>query len=223
MNRLRPSSTGRSGHPEPGLLALGAASLALVAALPSAAWPSTSAWSWGVPLYLRSILWLGLALACGACLDSRRAGLKRQGWLWWPAAMLMGGAAAWSMNMLARYSGAALPSMAQSMQGLPAQELGLLLFAGAFLAPLAEELLFRDAFFRAARHRMGSTTAILLSSALFALFHWGTWNMLQAGLAGLALGLMRVKAESVWPCIVAHGSYNLLLFQAWLQCGGPGA
>ncbi len=99
------------------------------------------------------------------------------------------------------------------------------------LAPVFEELFFRDyltrAFYRQF-HRW--TMAIIFSSAFFMLGHFSLYP--GALILGVINAILFVKLGSLWPCIIFHGVSNLswyflpslfpalfqwLLDQAWLS------
>ena len=77
------------------------------------------------------------------------------------------------------------------------------------LAPLFEEILYRGDLLTALRDRAGAPFAIVATSALFALPHLEAWSILGTFLVGLALGVTRVLAGSLAPCIGLHAGLNL--------------
>jgi membrane protease YdiL (CAAX protease family) len=85
------------------------------------------------------------------------------------------------------------------------------------LAPVFEELLYRERLLPALRARLGAVPALLLSSLLFALPHLEPWAMLATGLVGLGLGGLLLATGSVAPCIGLHAGLNL----AAIVCGIP--
>lgn len=79
----------------------------------------------------------------------------------------------------------------------------------ATLVPLAEELFFRGLGVRALAF-LGSAWAILATAVVFGLGH-GLLVALPVFVAfGAALGWVRVRSDSVWPGVVAHGLFNAL-------------
>jgi membrane protease YdiL (CAAX protease family) len=96
------------------------------------------------------------------------------------------------------------------------------------LTPVAEELIFRGfAYtallwaFRGKTTRYGMSYAVLGSGLLFGLWHismagtvtWG-WVWLQAAyttLAGIMLGVVRERTNSVVPCVAAHMGSNYIV------------
>jgi membrane protease YdiL (CAAX protease family) len=93
----------------------------------------------------------------------------------------------------------------------------LLLVSVLALAPVFEELLYRERLLPALHARFGAAPALLVSSALFALPHLEPWAMLATGLVGLALGALMLASGSVALCIGLHAGLNL----AAVACGIP--
>lgn len=85
----------------------------------------------------------------------------------------------------------------------------LLVLSVGILAPVFEELLYRDILLRSLRPGLGSVGAVFVSSALFALSHVDTWAVLGTWVAGLLLGTLALCAREVTPCIGAHAGLNL--------------
>jgi membrane protease YdiL (CAAX protease family) len=82
------------------------------------------------------------------------------------------------------------------------------LFTLALVAPLTEETLFRGLILKSFARRYGNWPGVVLSSALFALFHLNIWQALTAFLAGLYLGWVFLSARSLFPSMVVHGLFN---------------
>jgi membrane protease YdiL (CAAX protease family) len=93
----------------------------------------------------------------------------------------------------------------------------LLLLSVLGLAPVFEELLYRERVLPALRSRLGAGPALLVSSALFALPHLEPWPMLAAALVGVALGALMLAGGSVALCIGLHAGLNL----GAVLCGIP--
>jgi membrane protease YdiL (CAAX protease family) len=90
----------------------------------------------------------------------------------------------------------------------PAQGIASILSA-VVLAPVFEELLYRERLLVALRARAGASVAIAVTSVLFALPHLEAWSVLGTFLVGLALGVTRVVAGSISLCIGIHAGLNL--------------
>lgn len=80
------------------------------------------------------------------------------------------------------------------------------------LAPVMEELLMRGFLLGGLSVSCGDVTALLLSSALFALLHFNMVQTLSALISGVALGLLYIHTGSVVCCIAAHAGYNMISF-----------
>jgi membrane protease YdiL (CAAX protease family) len=85
------------------------------------------------------------------------------------------------------------------------------------LAPIFEELLYRERLLPVLCGRIGAPLAVVATSALFALPHLEPWNVLGTFLVGLMLGTIYLATESVSFCIALHAGLNL----ACLVCGVP--
>ncbi|MCK5738022.1 CPBP family intramembrane metalloprotease [bacterium] len=84
----------------------------------------------------------------------------------------------------------------------------LVLTSGVVVAGLCEEMLFRGFVQQAAENsRTDVTTAILLTSVIFALFHIPWWY-LQTTVIGIILGVMAWKSNSILPGAIVHGINN---------------
>lgn len=90
------------------------------------------------------------------------------------------------------------------------------LLLGTFILPvISEEVAFRGLILNALTDVTGDRQAIVLSSALFSLYHFSAFQLLSTFILGLGLGLLVVRYESIWPAVVAHGVVNgagLILF-----------
>jgi membrane protease YdiL (CAAX protease family) len=89
--------------------------------------------------------------------------------------------------------------------------------AHVMLAPLFEELLYRERLLPALRARIGAPLALVLSSALFAAPHLEAWSVLTTFFVGLALGGAFLATGRVELCIAHHMGLNA----AVLVCGLP--
>jgi membrane protease YdiL (CAAX protease family) len=100
-----------------------------------------------------------------------------------------------------------------SLLGLPARVGGPFpgpLEAAALLStgPVFEELLYRERLLPAVERRVGTSAAVLVSSAAFALPHVDPWTTLAALWVGPALGALYVATRNVWACTAAHAALN---------------
>jgi membrane protease YdiL (CAAX protease family) len=102
-------------------------------------------------------------------------------------------------------------------EALVAPRAPLLLVSTLVLAPVFEELLYRERLLAALTPLAGPPLAVLLTSGLFALPHLSSWSVLTTLLVGLALGVAAHRGGSVAPCIGVHMGLNL----AAALCGVP--
>lgn len=79
-----------------------------------------------------------------------------------------------------------------------------IVLAICFLAPLAEEILFRRILLKGLMDRLSPLWAILLSSILFAAIHFSLNDMLTLFVVAVGYAILTLKARSIWPVIVAH-------------------
>jgi uncharacterized protein len=94
-----------------------------------------------------------------------------------------------------------------------AQEAWALSLFGMTFAPLMEELFFRGFLYPVLVRRLGTASAIVVTSATFGLIHasqlgraWGP--VLVVSLVGLALTITRALTKSVAPGFLIHVAYN---------------
>lgn len=94
-----------------------------------------------------------------------------------------------------------------------AGELFILLVVRWLAAPIMEEFVFRGFMFRGwSESFLGPAGAILLTSALFAIYHQSGWlERLWVFLGGLVLCFFRWRSNSTWLTVVAHSAVNISL------------
>lgn len=89
-----------------------------------------------------------------------------------------------------------------------------------FLAPLAEELVFRGMFYGWLAGRWGNLTAFVLSSLAFAAAHAEPLHILLVLPLGFWFGFLRWRTGSLVPTIVAHMINNTIAVAAATFLGG---
>ena len=89
------------------------------------------------------------------------------------------------------------------------------------LVPFVEEVFFRGFVLRGILSKTGQWPAILLSSAVFAVFHIVPGLYVPTFLLGIAFAWVSLKTRSLWPTIVTHSVQNTLslLFVSGLIAG----
>lgn len=75
------------------------------------------------------------------------------------------------------------------------------------IVPFTEELFFRGLGVRALSF-LGDASAVFVTGAVFGLSHGILGALPPLIVFGLALGWVRLRADSVWPGVAAHGFYN---------------
>jgi membrane protease YdiL (CAAX protease family) len=108
-----------------------------------------------------------------------------------------------------------IPSAAAELRGAGFAGLGVFLLV-VFVAPLAEEALFRGYFYGTWRKKMGPRAANFLSSMLFALIHLG--GHLHVFLAGVFFAWVYERRGTLWAPVVAHIANNAVAM-AFLNLG----
>ena len=159
-------------------------------------------------LQISVIVTLMLALYLVLKLRYRRAVLRPLGWIWPRVAVvilapLLGGSFA---------SAVALCSQGYAHDTRTTPFVGLIVL-GVALGPVLEESFFRGCILPVLACSLGTTSAVILSAFLFALFHGPAdlvqWLLLTS--TGIAYGWMRVTSRSTTTPALAHAAYNLVL------------
>jgi hypothetical protein len=92
-------------------------------------------------------------------------------------------------------------------------QFALTLVVGGLAVPFGEELLFRGVFYTWLR-RWGIVVAMLGSSLIFGFNHGLNVDFPATVVLGLLLALAYERSGSIWPGVVGHILYNLLVFSA---------
>ncbi len=105
------------------------------------------------------------------------------------------------------------PEVSASATALPdltvIHALALLLYGG-FIAPIAEELLFRGVLFGWLRQRFSFWPAAALSALAFGLVHLRFEAIVVTGLIGIVLAYFYERTRSLATAILVHQTYNSL-------------
>lgn len=80
------------------------------------------------------------------------------------------------------------------------------------LAPVMEEILMRGVVLGGLKNSYGTVAALLISSVLFACLHFNMVQTLSAFVCGIVLGLLYIRTNSVFCCMIAHSGYNLISY-----------
>lgn len=105
----------------------------------------------------------------------------------------------------------------------PALLFGLFLLAGP-IAALTEEILFRGLLYAWLRRRLNVPLAAILSAIFFTIAHpsvfaGGLPAIIDTALLAILLALLFEVSRSLWPCILGHALYNMLLLSLYLYQG----
>jgi sodium transport system permease protein len=76
---------------------------------------------------------------------------------------------------------------------------------------ICEECLFRGPILRGLRTRMGAVAAVLITAALFGLFHLDLYRLIPTTILGVLLGFIALESGSIVPSMVAHFCNNAVL------------
>ena len=123
-------------------------------------------------------------------------------------------------NFLARWLGTPAPqSFTLVVKGANYNwQLFLLLVLGGILAPLKEEIFFRGIIYPPLRNVYGRGKGILFTASIFALLHFDVVRFIPLFVGGVVLTWIYEKTSSLWPAILAHGTWNILMALAiWIQ------
>lgn len=97
-------------------------------------------------------------------------------------------------------------------------EFALLVLLGGILAPIKEEIFFRSLLYPPLRKALGRGPGMFLAGILFAVIHFDIIRFLPLLIGGIVLAWLYERAESVWPSVIAHGTWNILMAVAlWIQ------
>jgi hypothetical protein len=123
-------------------------------------------------------------------------------------------------NVLTHLFGTPAPqSFTVAVKGVNYQwEFGLLAFLGGVVAPLKEEMLFRGLIYPPLRQALGRGKGMLLTGLFFATLHFDIVRFLPLLIGGVVLAWLYERSASIWPAVVAHGTWNILMAAAlWIQ------
>ena len=76
------------------------------------------------------------------------------------------------------------------------------------LAVVIEEVAFRGFILERLNDTLPTGTAVLLSAALFSIYHLSAFQFLSTFLMGLGFALLVVRLKSLYPALVAHATIN---------------
>ena len=97
-------------------------------------------------------------------------------------------------------------------------EFVLLTGLGGVVAPIKEEMLFRGLIYPPLRQTLGKGKGMLLTGLFFATLHLDIVRFLPLLIGGVVLTWLYERSSSIWPAIIAHGTWNSIMAIAlWIQ------
>ena len=123
-------------------------------------------------------------------------------------------------NVLTHIFGTPAPqSFTVAVKGVDYQwEFGLLAVLGGVVAPLEEEMLVRGLIYPPLRQALGRGKGMLFTGLFFAILHFDVVRFLPLLIGGVVLAWLYERSASIWPSVVAHGTWNILMAVAiWIQ------
>ncbi|MHB8076921.1 lysostaphin resistance A-like protein [Desulfosporosinus fructosivorans] len=123
-------------------------------------------------------------------------------------------------NVLTHIFGTPAPqSFTVAVKGVDYQwQFALLALLGGVVAPIKEEMIFRGLIYPPLRHALGRGKGMLLTGLFFATLHFDIVRFLPLLIGGVVLAWLYERSESIWPAVVAHGTWNILMASAlWIQ------
>jgi membrane protease YdiL (CAAX protease family) len=187
-------------------------------------------WSAAVMPFVLAALVAFLAGRIGPKRESRRAmvplaPVSARAWGWSLAAggaAVIAAAALWTvMATIVRVP----PNMLPDLKGVPMTTVIPMLLVGIAAAPLSEEIAFRGYAMSLIRRRFSPTTALVITSLIFAAVHltqgFYAPKLLVYFLAGLTFGYVALRTGSLLPAMVVHSFGDLTFFtMVWSHDAG---
>lgn len=84
------------------------------------------------------------------------------------------------------------------------------------VAPFVEEVTFRGVVFAGLRGRFGTAWAAVASGLLFGIVHLQPLETVPLAVIGIVLAWVFLSSKSLWPAIIAHGAYNVVVLSVAL-------
>lgn len=81
--------------------------------------------------------------------------------------------------------------------------------AAVIVAPVFEEVLTRGLIFKSLQRGMPTVIALIIQSLIFGLMHGQILWISYATVFGLILGIIKLRYESLYACILLHSSINI--------------
>ncbi|WP_206812192.1 CPBP family intramembrane glutamic endopeptidase [Paradesulfitobacterium ferrireducens] len=123
-------------------------------------------------------------------------------------------------NLLIKFLGTPAPqSFTEAVKGVKyGWQFLLLILLGGVIAPLKEEMIFRGLIYPPLRQAYGRGRGMLLTGVFFAALHFDLVRFLPLFIGGVILTWVYERSGSLWPAVLAHGTWNVLMALAlWVQ------
>ncbi|GAB6170850.1 CPBP family intramembrane metalloprotease [Paradesulfitobacterium aromaticivorans] len=123
-------------------------------------------------------------------------------------------------NLLIKFLGTPAPqSFTEAVKGVKyGWQFYILLLLGGIIAPLKEEIIFRGLIYPPLREAYGRGKGMLLTGVFFATLHFDLVRFLPLFIGGVILTWVYERSGSLWPAVLAHGTWNVLMALAlWVQ------
>ena len=102
------------------------------------------------------------------------------------------------------------PILEEAIPKFPSNSFIVFCLIAMFIAPICEEILFRGFLLKKFSSKYGPRKSILITSIIFALFHIDLGAIIPVLILGLSIGWVKIKTDSLLPCIGIHIIQNSL-------------
>ena len=85
------------------------------------------------------------------------------------------------------------------------------------IAPVAEEFIIRGYVLNGLNNKYGFRMALLISTVLFAMLHFNFVQTISALICGLVIGLLYIKTDSLFCCVLTHITYNTISYFVYIS------
>ena len=167
------------------------------------------------------IMFLGLPLAflAGTWYFYKKRGLIDTAFRWkrsFPLLIIIGLLLMYGVNYIAGELMTYLPGYDAMLEMYQAMFAGInpiaLLIGGALIGPVCEEIIFRGVILEGLAKKYNPTKALIFSALIFGIIHLQPLQVIGAFFAGLILGWIYLKTESLWVVVVLHIIHNFVAF-----------
>jgi len=167
------------------------------------------------------LMFVGLPLAflAGAWYFYKKRGLIDTAFVWksnFPLLIIIGLFLMYGVNYVIGEFMTYLPGYDAMLEMYQAMFAGVhpmaLLLGGALIGPICEEIIFRGVILEGLAKKYDPTKALIFSALIFGLIHLQPLQVIGAFFAGLILGWIYLKTQSLWVVIALHVINNFVAF-----------